>query len=59
MDTYKTIIGDVSTEFTEKHSRFIGYVRHTETDEEAVSFIDEIRSKHSDARHNIYDYVLN
>ncbi|MBQ1186328.1 MAG: YigZ family protein [Clostridia bacterium] len=59
MHTYKTIIEDISTQFTEKHSRFIGYVAHTETDEEAVAFIDKIRSVHSDARHNVYAYVLN
>ncbi len=59
MDIYKTIIDDVTTQFTEKHSRFIGYVSHTETDEEAVAFIDKIRSLHGDARHNVYAYVLN
>lgn len=59
MDTYKTIIDNMTTQFTEKHSRFIGYVCHTETDEEAVAFIDKIRSLHSDARHNVYAYVLN
>lgn len=59
MDTYKTIIDDTTTQFTEKHSRFIGYVAHTETDEEAVAFIEKIRSVHSDARHNVYAYVLN
>lgn len=59
MDTYKTIIEDNVTQFTEKHSRFIGYVAHTETDEEAVAFIDKIRSLHSDAKHNVYAYVLN
>ena len=59
MEIYKTIIDDVKTEFTEKHSRFIGYISHTETDEEAVAFIDKIRSMHGDARHNVYAYVLN
>lgn len=59
MDIYKTIIGEASSEFTEKHSRFLGYARHTETEEEAVAFIEEIRSLNSDARHNIYAYVLN
>ncbi len=59
METYKTITGEASAEFTEKHSRFIGYARHTETDDEAVAFIEEIRKRHSDARHNIYAYVLN
>lgn len=58
MDTYKTILEENSTQFTEKHSRFIGYVCHTETDEEAVAFIDRIRSLHSDARHNVYAYCL-
>lgn len=59
MYTYKTIIEETSTQFTEKHSRFIGYVCHTETDEEAVAFIEKIRSLNSDARHNVYAYVLN
>lgn len=59
MDTYKTILDDVTTQFTEKHSRFIGYVAHTTTDEEAVAFIEKIRSIHSDAKHNVYAYVLN
>jgi len=59
LDTYKTIIEDNVTQFTEKHSRFIGYVSHTKTDDEAVAFIEEIRSLHSDARHNVYAYVLN
>lgn len=59
MDIYKTIIGNAESEFTEKHSRFLGYARHTETEEEAIAFIEEIRSLNSDARHNIYAYVLN
>lgn len=58
MDTYKTIIEEASTQFTEKHSKFIGYACHTETDEEAVAFIEKIRALHSDARHNVYAYVL-
>jgi uncharacterized YigZ family protein len=57
--TYKTIIDDNTTQFTEKHSRFIGYVSHTTTDEEAVAFIEKIRSLNSDSRHNVYAYVLN
>ena len=59
MYTYKTIIEENSTQFTEKHSRFIGYVCHTETDEEAVAFIEKIRTLNSDSRHNVYAYVLN
>ena len=40
---YKTIIKEATTEFVEKHSKFIGYVSHTKTDEEAVAFIDGIK----------------
>ncbi len=58
METYKTIVGRETSEFTEKHSKFIGYVAHTPTEQEAISFINEIRSKHSDARHNIYAYTI-
>ena len=59
MDSYKTIIKETTTQFVEKHSKFIGYVAHTKTDEEAVAFIEKIRSLHSDAKHNVYAYVLN
>ncbi len=59
MDTYKTIIGSGSSEYVEKHSRFLGYAAHTETDEKAVRFIESIRALNSDARHNVYAYVLN
>lgn len=59
LDIYKTIIKETATQFVEKHSKFLGYVAHTETDEEAVAFIEKIRSIHSDARHNVYAYVLN
>jgi len=45
-------------EFTEKRSRFIGYCKPVKTQEEAVSFINEIKSKHWDAKHNVYAYIL-
>ena len=45
-------------EFTEKKSKFIGYVKHVETEEEANQFISEIKSKHWDAKHNVYAYIL-
>ena len=58
MNTYKTVIGNAVSQFTEKRSRFIGYVSHTENDDEAVAFIENIRAQNSDARHNVYAYVL-
>ncbi len=58
MDNYRTVLNSAHDEFTERKSRFIGYVRHVTTGEEAVSFINEIRSMHRDASHNVYAYIL-
>ncbi|MGN0494720.1 MAG: YigZ family protein [Lachnospiraceae bacterium] len=55
---YRTILEPGEDEIIEKKSRFIGYVRHVETEEEANAFIMEIKKKHYDARHNCYAYVL-
>ena len=45
-------------EFTEKRSRFLGHVRRVETEAEARAFLDEMRKKYYDARHNCWCYVL-
>ena len=58
MKDYLTIEGFAQDEFVEKKSRFIGYAKHVETEEEAVSFINEMKQKHWDATHNVYAYVL-
>lgn len=55
---YKTILNEANDEFVERKSRFIGYIKPVTTQEEAVSFINEIKSKHWDATHNVYAYVL-
>jgi len=39
-------------------SRFIGYVRRVETEEEAIQFIQEIKKKHHDATHNCSAYLI-
>lgn len=55
---YKTIIEPGTGEYVEKKSRFIGYVRHVESEEEAEAFITEIKKKHYDARHNCSAYSV-
>lgn len=45
-------------DFVEKKSRFIGYAKHVSSEEEAAAFIAEIKSKHWDAKHNVYAYIL-
>ena len=58
MKEYKTVEFESQDEFTEKKSRFIGYVKPVKTQEEAVEFINRIKSKHWDATHNVSAYVL-
>ena len=47
-----------SGEIEEKKSRFIATIRPVTTEEEAVSFIEEMKKKYWDARHNCHAYVL-
>lgn len=58
MNEYKTVEFENSDEFIEKKSRFIGYVKPVKTQSEAVEFVNSIKSKHWDATHNVYAYVL-
>lgn len=55
---YKTVQGQVEAEIIEKKSRFIAHLSHVESDEEALAFLERIRSEHQQARHNVYAYLL-
>ena len=58
MKSYKTVKQFASDELVEKRSRFIGYCKPVSTQDEAIDFINEIKTKHWDARHNVYAYVI-
>lgn len=58
MTEYRTVEFEADDYFIEKKSRFIGYVKPVKTVDEAVDFINSIKSKHWDATHNVYAYVL-
>ncbi len=58
MADYLTLRNEANDEFIEKRSRFIGYAKPVKTQEEAMDFINSIRSKHWDATHNVYAYIL-
>lgn len=45
-------------EIVEKKSRFIATVRPVKTEEEALAFIEEMKKKYWDARHNCYVYSV-
>ena len=57
-EAYKTVyIGDTA-EIVEKKSRFIANLEHVESEEEALAYIETIRKKYWDARHNCYAYSV-
>lgn len=58
MQSYKTIKTKASDFFLEHKSRFIGYACPVNNEEDALAFINEIRKKHKDARHNCYAYII-
>ena len=58
MDAYFVPTRDSETELVEKKSRFIGRIWVTETEEEALEHIKDMRTKHWDATHNVYAYIL-
>ncbi|MBQ9985084.1 MAG: YigZ family protein [Oscillospiraceae bacterium] len=58
MTSFKIPAHDGIDEFTEKRSRFIGYVKYTPTEEEALAFIAEQNEKHKAAGHNVYAYSI-
>lgn len=55
---YYSILGESTGEFIEKKSRFIGFIKRVETEEEALDFIDDKKTKYYDATHNTYAYII-
>ena len=58
LKAYKTLIQAAEDSFIINKSRFIGYGRPCETEEEALNFLAEIRLRHRDATHNCYAYII-
>ena len=54
----KTVYAGGEGEIVEKKSRFIANVRPVSSEEEAVAFINEMKKKYWDARHNCSAFVI-
>ncbi len=55
---YKTLRQEAADEVIINKSRFIGYACPCQTEEEALAFLQKIRTKHKDATHNCYAYII-
>ncbi|MBR1771719.1 MAG: YigZ family protein [Lachnospiraceae bacterium] len=58
MDSYRVLLAGGEGEIVEKKSRFIATVAKCETEEEAVRFIEGVKKKYWDVRHNCSAFVI-
>ena len=49
---------EAESEFTEKRSRFSGRIARVETEADARAYIETIKKRHYDARHNCWCYIV-
>jgi uncharacterized YigZ family protein len=57
---YKTLSAGTEAmgEFEDRRSRFIAQIKPVTSEREAQAFIDEVRARHRDARHNVPAWIL-
>ena len=58
MNEYLVPTQDADAEFIERRSRFIGHIFLTETEEEALARLKQMRETYWDATHNVYAYII-
>ena len=57
-NSYRVLLTGGEGEYVEKKSRFIATIRKCESEEEASAFIDEMKKKYWDAKHNCSAFVI-
>ena len=57
-DSYRVLLQGGQGEYEEKKSRFIATVQKCESEEEAAAFIEEMKKKYWDARHNCSAFCI-
>ncbi|GFI23604.1 IMPACT family member YigZ [Lachnospiraceae bacterium] len=57
-EDFVLLIKGAEAELIEKKSRFIATVRPVESEKEAVAFVEEMKKKYYDARHNCSAFVI-
>ena len=58
MSEYITVKDVSFGEYSEKHSRFLGFLMACENESQAQNLINEKRKEYWDARHTVYAYIL-
>ncbi len=58
LDSYIQLVKGGEGEIVEKKSRFIGQIKPVSSEEEAYAFVEQIKKKHYDARHNCFAFSI-
>lgn len=58
IEEYRTLLESGEDEIIIERSKFMGYAAPITTEEEALAFIKNLKSKHWDANHNVHAYVV-
>jgi len=59
MQDYKTVSLESFSEYIEKNSRFLGFLKNISSVEEGLEFVKSLKIKYHDAKHHVYAYILN
>jgi len=57
-EIFTTVSREAHVDFEEKRSVFIGHAIRVDTEEEAQSFIKQLKKQYQDATHNVFAYML-
>lgn len=57
-EKYKTVSKEGTALFVDRKSRFIASVMPVDNEPDAIAYLNKIKSKYPDARHNVYAYVI-
>ena len=55
---FRTILGQTSQELEIRKSTFISHIKACQSEEEALSFIEDIKKEHRSATHNCHAYAI-
>lgn len=59
LSEYRTILNFATAELEEKKSKFIASAKPVENENDAIEFINSLKTKYWDATHNVYAYSIN
>ena len=57
-EAYKTVEKLGEAVFVDRKSKFIAHTKPVKSEQEALDFLQEMRSQYSDANHNVYAYII-